>query len=364
MKRILILLSAAPLMAACGSSNEYKIICDMGGSQFDGQELALYDYFTQQPMQTAKVEKGKAVLSDTLSHPFVGMLIMEQMPVCLLIVEPGKISYDAKADTMYGSPMCEKMMAYTRDLNAMNEPLKTIQQKYTGAMQKGDTTTAAAIMNDAMKFYADEFCKTNWRHFDSNKDNMIGAMALTTLAQSASEAGISMATIDSATATASEVVRDFQPLVRIMDSWRTEQQTSAGSKFIDFEGIDFATGQPTTLGAMIKGQLAVVDFWASWCAPCREEIKNTLIALSEKYQNKGVVVVGVDINDQRDRHRQAVESLGITYPQLIDTTANGHAASLYGITGIPHIMLIAPDGTILQRDLRGADIEEAVKKNL
>ena len=108
--------------------------------------------------------------------------------------------------------------------------------------------------------------------------------------------------------------------------------------------------------------MAVVDFWASWCRPCREEITNYLIPLYNEYKDKGVVVVGVDVSDQPEDHDKAVKELKIEYQQLIDSKKT--AGELYGLSSIPQIILIDKNGNIVERDLRGDDIRIALEKLL
>ena len=84
--------------------------------------------------------------------------------------------------------------------------------------------------------------------------------------------------------------------------------------------------------------------------------------IHEKYKKKGLVVVGLDVWDDTAHHTKAVKDLGITYPQLIDTIGTGSKA--YGVEGIPEILFIGPDGTIIERDIRGEYIEKDVAEAL
>lgn len=107
------------------------------------------------------------------------------------------------------------------------------------------------------------------------------------------------------------------------------------------------------------GKYTLVDFWASWCGPCRRETPN-VVAVYEKYRDKGLVVIGVPVNDLQDATEKAMKDLGIYYPQVLDPSLR--LAEQFNVVGIPYILLFDPDGNIVATDLREAEIEAAVKK--
>ena len=110
-----------------------------------------------------------------------------------------------------------------------------------------------------------------------------------------------------------------------------------------------------------KGKYVLVDFWASWCGPCKKEIPN-LINVYNKYKGDKFEVLGVATWDKPNDTLKSIEQLGIPYPQMLNAQKAGSDA--YGINGIPQIILFGPDGTILKRNLRGESIETTVAEYL
>lgn len=138
-----------------------------------------------------------------------------------------------------------------------------------------------------------------------------------------------------------------------------EKQSASqeGNMFIDFEAE--YEGKVQKLSDYVgKGSYVLVDFWASWCAPCRAEIPNLIKAYND-YKDKGLVVLGVATWDKPEDTMRAIEELEIPYPQIMNAQNAGSDA--YGIEGIPEIILFAPDGKIEARGLRGSAIEARLK---
>ena len=131
-----------------------------------------------------------------------------------------------------------------------------------------------------------------------------------------------------------------------------------GAKYEDFT-VEY-DGRSTKLSDYVgHGQYVLIDFWASWCGPCRAEIPN-LMAVYQKYKDQGLMVVGIASWDKPEASLKAIEEDGVSYPQIIN--AQDIATNAYNIGGIPHIILFAPDGTILASGLRGEEIEKKLKE--
>ena len=163
-------------------------------------------------------------------------------------------------------------------------------------------------------------------------------------------------------------VDELEPLIRKAlglaelppSGWKAEAQQNRVEEndtekpFVDF--LVVYQEKTTRLSDYVGcGQYVLVDFWASWCAPCREEIPS-IIATYNKYKEKGLQVLGVAVNDKPAHTEAAIKELGITYPQIMN--AQNTPAEAYHFKSIPYVLLFAPDGTILARGLRGEEIDK------
>lgn len=150
--------------------------------------------------------------------------------------------------------------------------------------------------------------------------------------------------------------QELPQLVKVKEYLKSLSRTAVGQQFVDFtlpspEGTDVCLGDE-----IAKNQYTLIDFWASWCGPCRQEMPNVVEAY-KAYASKGFGIVGVSLDSKADAWKKAIEDLGITWTQMSDLKGwQCEGAALYGVRAIPATVLVDQHGKIIARDLRGEEL--------
>ncbi len=273
-----------------------------------------------------------------------------------VIVEPGvnaTVDFSQRPAVVTGG-LNDKLAALNKEVAEKGAVLNAkIQQMQTDGKSRDEIE---AEMGPEVEAMYDIYRKA----LNDNKDNMFGAYVLGMVSSQF------YPSLESLEAIMAEVKysNKIHAIVAEREGYLKVVATQAGKMFVDFSGFT-VDGKPSKLSDYVgKGKYVLVDFWASWCGPCKGEIPN-LVELQNKFGGEKFTVLGVNVWDEEEKFKAALTEEGITYPQIyIPRDNKDNATELYGIKGIPQIILFGPDGVIVKRDLRGNAMKALVEEKM
>ena len=356
MKKNLFVLGALGLLAmftACNSaSSGYTVTGTMPDSTFNGKTIYIVNYDNNERIDSTVVKGDKYVFKGgNVDTALVAIVSTDRgnMPF-LFALENGNIVITEDAEYDYnptGTPLNDELTRLSNAMASINNAYAEAYEAFEGSREEWNEISENEWL-PRFKQHIIENCQ-------AHKDDVAGYML--------SQSMTSVLSVDEQL----ELLNSFGPWLlstnrvsAMKETLEAQQNTVAGKSYIDIKGTDI-NGNPVALSDYVgKGNYVLVDMWASWCGPCKREIPN-LRKLHDLYKNKGLTVLGIYVWDEIENLAPAMEKEGVVWPQIIDS--NETATKLYGVQGIPCIMLIGPDGTILDRtNLRGENMQPTVEK--
>ena len=367
MKRILfIALSfAAILLSSCGGKDSYKIKGSIAGVE-NGATIILnaLDYDGLVPLDSTKLKNGKFVLTGKTDTAQVAVLTFEmgeQFGGCQFFLERGTTDITLNVDEGYqyisGTPNNDAYQKFLDDTTPFEDEADEIEDRIRITLASG---------GDASEFYRqmgdlqDRFTALLAQSIKENANKLYGYQQLMDN-YSLYEPEEVMEMLQVLAPTFGQDLM-FNQLTAMINE---QLATSLGHPYLDFEAqiLDKKysfTGTAKFSDYVSKNKVTLLDFWASWCSPCINEIPN-LKAAYDKFKSKGFEIVSVSVDDDTDDWIKAVKDNKMNWVQLWNgEDMENSAAVKYSISAIPSTYLIDSDGTIIGRNLRDKELEEAL----
>ena len=355
MKKLLSTIVLCCAMATAGAQQTgYKIT----GTVPDGvKEVTLYNATTHKPIGSAPVKDGKFVLEGKGQHNEILTLAIGREGINLFN-DGTPVDLDIKGNALEASELNKKLRGCERELDKYGNKIGEKYELYEEAVKdKSEAGKAKAkLIESEIDALQDSLMAKQLGFVADNKDNIIPAFLIGTMYYMLPYDELKTMLDPSAAYFSHPALKPAKAQLAALE------KRKPGKMFMDLAMNDL-DGKPRKLSEWCgKGNYVLIDFWASWCGPCRQEMPN-VVENYNKYHSKGFEVIGVSFDNNASAWKTAVKSLGMAWPQLSDLKAwKSAAAPLYGIMAIPSNVLVDKDGKIVATDLRGSNLGKTLKE--
>ena len=354
-------IACAALLAVACQSNSYKINGVAEGFQ-DGDTLLMGTNFNEGQRDTLIVKDGKFHFEGVADSADLCIISSPKHSVdAAFFREPGTIEITLNTN---GSPkvsgtkaneawqkLNEEQQAFSQKMEELVKPL------YTENLDSAQQQAIYDQFSELQKEMQNKIVETA----ENNIDNVLGFFLLTQIANNdvmSSEKAV-------------ELLGKMPQQFRQREATKELERMLEASKAVEIgqQIEDFAFPTPTgeelnVMSEVAKNRVTILDFWASWCGPCRQETP-FMISLYEKYHDKGLGIVGISLDQDHDAWVKGIEELGITWPQISDLKYwQSAAAEKFQVRSIPYMVVLDQKGTIINKGLRGEELEAFISEQL
>ncbi len=364
MKKIIYLFVAVMIFGACDKAPEGMFVVKGKIANFTGKKATLKKSMGRRfiDVATADVVDGKFQFKDSIFTPDVYVVTFDSTKKSAMIfMEPTivNVEIDAEGDVeakVSGGKLQKDLNSFTATAKDIDAEIKVLTDKYMEARKANDVDKIKTL-TDEYYVLADKRKEKVLTFVKANNSSLVSGLLVSQLAQ-----GLKYDDLKMLSETLSKEVLDSKYASFVTEKLQVEERTAPGKiapeiKLMDANGKEFDV-------ASLKGKYVLVDFWASWCGPCRKLIPE-LKTLYAELEGKNFEIVGVSVDRKEDDWRKALneEKLGWVNVHQKNNDKTSPSA-VYGVTGIPHTVIIDPEGKIVATKLHGDQLTAKIKELL
>ena len=363
MKKTLYPIAAIALsLAACNSTPKFTVNGTIAGETAGNVILVKQADQKLDTLAKAAIAEGKFVLSGTVNELTDAYLMIEGkrggMPIFLEnTVYTATLNMNDPAGNKIEGTANQKLY---NDFMAINTEIRKTQSElykaYGEASQAGDKDKMMQIEADFNKAAEDGAAKAD-ALIKANADSYVAAYMV-----ASQMGGMEVEDLQAKYELLGANAKATQPGKMIGDRIQKLAAVAVGKVAPDFT-LNTPEGKPLSMHS-IKAKVKVIDFWASWCGPCRGENPN-VVAMYKELHPKGLEILSVSLDNDKDAWLKAIKDDNLTWNHVSDLKGWGcEAAQLYGVNGIPHLVVLDENNVIVAKNLRGEALKAKVAELL
>lgn len=363
MRKLVLFILTIAMFACSQQPDGFKINVELEGAAGDillekrGESMWI-------PVDTAEVVDGIAVLEGKTEYPREYYLsVLGQRNKTVVFVENSNINVTGKVDSLRyikvtGSDVHDEYESLNKPITALSEEYMQLYQQAQQTVASGDTTKAEELMEKVNEMYMStvdmqkEFVK-------NNPGSYVSPYILMSM-----QNRIEVEPLDSLVSVLEPHLLEIQGIQSLKDRITRLKKVSVGQVAPDFTMND-PDGNPITFSEIYsKNELTLLDFWAGWCGPCRQENPN-VVAVYNEFKDEGFTVFGVSLDREKEGWLRAIEEDNLTWTHVSDLAYwQNAAAKMYEVRGIPASFLVDNTGKIVAKNKRGDELRQAVDEHL